>query len=755
MLGVDEALRSQLRQELAAIGFVPAASKLYRPEPGIVGRRSLVERIAAARPDLLVVTAPAGYGKSTLVAELAAGDPRPTAWLSLTRAENDAAALLSYVALALDEIEPVDSECVAALWARSVAAGPPGLARFGAMLAERRRPFVLVLDDLHELVERNVLDVLPVLIAELPAGSTLVLVSRTAIAVPLGRLRTRRRIVEVGADELAFDDTDAAVLFSRLDVDVAPDVARQLVEETEGWPVAVYLAVLAHGSGRTPDVGASGAVGHRHLAEFLAEELLGALDPDVSAFLLDASCFERISGTFCDEVLERRGSAALLDDLHRQNLLVIALDDRHEWYRFHHLMSEFLQAELARQHAPRRTANHRRASEWFDAHGDPDAAITHAILAGDLDAAEAMVLRWYGTVATSGRGYPRTERWVAMFPAETLDDRPGLMVVSAWACFAAGDPGRALQWLERATAAFPDLHPDAIRGFVGPVPLALARAILVPMSPAQMAGESTYVYDHVGLGEGHPMACLGRGAAAFAAGDEATALGVLREGADTTLVRPIAVANCLAHAAMIHAGHGRWDDAATAVGQARGLVTELAEFTSSVLILATIVLVETHAGRADEVEAVRLRCRQHLTGLIGIAPWLNVQARAALAKAAVIRGNPAEATALLDEADVIQTTMPGAVGLAGQLAAIRRELSTRHRMQGFGPSSLTTAELRVLQLLPTHLSIAEIADRLYVSRNTVKSQTIAIYRKLATSSRGGAVDAALAAGLLDDVGPKG
>jgi LuxR family maltose regulon positive regulatory protein len=270
----------------------------------------------------------------------------------------------------------------------------------------------------------------------------------------------------------------------------------------------------------------------------------------------------------------------------------------------------------------------------------------------------------------------------------------------------------------------------------------------MPLTPAEMAEEARYVYDRVGAGEGHPMACLARGAAAFLVGDEATARRLLAEGAGTMLARPTAVANCLAHAAVIDIDHGGWDEAAAAVGRAWDLTRGLVDSTTSALILAMVVLVETHAGRGDEVEPLRLRCRHHLAGLTGVAPWLNLQARAALARAALLRGNRLEAGALCDEIEAILQTVPGADGVAAQLATLRRELSWRDRAQSFGPASLTTAELRVLQLLPTHLSVAEIADRLYVSRNTVKSQTIAIYRKLGTSSRGGAVEIAIAAGLL-------
>jgi LuxR family maltose regulon positive regulatory protein len=231
-------------------------------------------------------------------------------------------------------------------------------------------------------------------------------------------------------------------------------------------------------------------------------------------------------------------------------------------------------------------------------------------------------------------------------------------------------------------------------------------------------------------------------------GDEAEAVRLFREGAASTLHRPIIESGCLAHLAIIDVEHGRWESATTQARRARAMLGETPA-PPSVLVLAASVLVETHAGRADEVELDRQRCRQHLTALVDVAPWLNVQARFALARAAVLRGNRVEAGALAEEVEAILANLPGAVRVTEQLQSLRRELATRDRTHGFGPSSLTTAELRVLQLLPTHLSVAEIAERLYVSRNTVKSQTISIYRKLGTSSRGGAVERAIATGLLE------
>ena len=234
--------------------------------------------------------------------------------------------------------------------------------------------------------------------------------------------------------------------------------------------------------------------------------------------------------------------------------------------------------------------------------------------------------------------------------------------------------GAAVQWLARAVAAMPDRHPDDVHGLVGPVALALARAIIAPLSPVEMAAEATYVYDHVGLGEGHPMSCLARGAAAFMLGDEVEAARRLREGADTTLAptdSPWPTASPTSRSSTSSTDGGRRRRPPPA-GPRPSSVTP-ASSPSAVLVLAVNVLVETHAGRGDEVEADRQLCRRHLTGLVDVAPWLNLQARVVLARAAHIRGDRVEAEALLDEADAILETVPGAVGVEQQLGAIRRD----------------------------------------------------------------------------------
>jgi LuxR family maltose regulon positive regulatory protein len=749
---IEGARQRIVEARLHDVGVAPVASKLHRPAPGLVPRRSLVADVQARGGDVITVTAPAGYGKSTFVAELTAADARPTAWVSLTATENDPAALLTYVALAIDDIEPVDPECVVALWEGRPAIGSPSRQQFGAMLAGRRRSFTLVLDDVHELVGRDAADALPMLVAELPPGSRIVLVGRTDMPLSLGRLRPRRDVVEVGPAELAFDERETAMLFGELDVDVTSAAVRRLVERTEGWPVALYLAALAQAEGRTTASSLADAFtgDHRFLVDYLGEELLTDLDPDVAAFLLDASCLDRLSGELCDEVLERSGSAQLLERLRQQNLLVIPLDDRRQWYRFHHLMAEFLQSELAQQAPARRLTVHRRAADWYDSHGDAESAIRHAVLSGDLDRAEALVLQWFGRIAGAGL-YATVEGWLAWFSPDDLVARPGLMITAAHGRFRAGDGAAAVQWLDRAAAALPETHPADAAGPAAPVLLAVSIAIIAPVTPAQMLREATYTHRHADLGEGHPLACLAMGIAHFMLGEDDAAAQRLAECIGAPLLRPLVHASALAQLAVVEIERDRWDEATTLARQARVVLGPGIRLPPGSLVLATNVLVAAHAGvDDDDVAGDRRLCGQHLVDLVGAATWLNLQVRVALARAARLRGAHADAVRMLDEADAIVATCGGAVRIEQQIARVRHELavgpSRRHQ---FGPTSLTTAELRVLQLLPTHLSVAEIADRLYVSRNTVKSQTTAIYRKLGTSSRSGAVHAAVAAGLLD------
>ena len=746
-----DALREFVRAEMREVGFVPALSKVSVPRswPGHVSRPALIDRLGTAAGDVVWLTAPAGYGKTTALADLAAAHDLPCAWLSLDTVDNDPAVLLTYLALAMDAVEPVDPGIVADVWHSSPSISAPAAQRFGLMVAERR-PFLLVLDDVHELVARDAMDVVAMLVAELPAGSVLALGSRTRPPLGIARLRSRHRLVEVGRADLAFGVDDAVALFHQAGLEVSADDVGQLVERTEGWPTALYLSALTAGDHPQGTAAALAEVGggNRYVAEYLWEELLDRLDADTASFLLRASCLDQLSGPMCDAVLERTDSALLLEDLSTRNLLVIPLDDHRGSYRFHHLMGEVLRTELARRDPAAGATVHRRASEWFEAHGEIDAAITHAAIGGDTARAEALVYEHYPRVLNAGR-VETIERWLGLFTPVQLADRPLLMIAVTQARIVAGDGAAAAAWLARADALVPERHPVDATGWVAPVALATATALIGAISATETADEARYAYERLSSGNWKPATCLMGGAAQFMLGEHDAAEALLTEGITESIERPLIQALCLAHLAVLHIERGRWDEATDLARRARTVLDDRAVRPASCLVTAVSALVESRRGRTAEAIADRHLSRRHLTGLVGVSPWLNLQTRIALAHAAVLAGDRVEASTLVAEATTISATVPDAVVVRAQLATLRELLAARQGSGTFGPSTLTTAELRVLQVLPTHLSLGEIAARLYVSRNTIKAQTIAIYRKLGTSSRSGAVEVARAAGLLE------
>ncbi len=485
------------------------------------------------------------------------------------------------------------------------------------------------------------------------------------------------------------------------------------------------------------------------MVEYFSDVLLAGLDSETAAFLMAVSTFERVSGEMCDIVFERTGSADLLEDLERRNYLVISLDDRREWYRLHHLWAEFLSTEYHRRSPGAAEQATTRASVWFEEHGEIDAAVTSAARSGDLDRVERLVITEFPAFAASGR-LATIDRWIGLYEHEDVTQRPLLMIVAGFARWIAGDGASAAGWLALVDATATENRPEVGTGWSPPVARALLRANLGSLPAAEMAADAQYVCEHLGPGANwRPVACLLHGAAAFMLGDDVTAERLFRESAFGAAERPLVRDIALAHLSVVHVEREDWEAAATAANDGRSTGRELDALPGMCLVNAATSVLAARRGDIDDALELGRLARRQLAGFDGISPWLNFQTRIALARSMQMTGQRAEAATLYDEVAAIQDMVPDAVGVREQVAGLRRSLSTRQSSSSHGPSSLTTAELRVLQFLPTHLSIAAIAERLFVSRNTVKSQTVSIYRKLGTSSRGGAVAIAHDAQLID------
>jgi LuxR family maltose regulon positive regulatory protein len=453
---------------------VPAAlleTKFYVPRPrrGLVPRPRLSERLdRGTASKLMLVSAPAGFGKTTLLTEwLAAGpaapaDERLAAWLSLDRSDNHPASFWAYVIAALRTVASGIGESALALLR---APQPPRVeAVLTALLndlAAIAADIVLVLDDYHVIDVREIQDGMAFLLDHLPPGLHVVIACRADPALPLARLRARGELAEIRAAELRFTpDEAAAYLNEMMGLQLTARDVAALEARTEGWIAALQLAALSM-QGRDDIAGfIDGFAGDdRYVVDYLAEEVLQRQPDRVQAFLLQTSILGRLSGSLCDAVTGQGGGKATLEALDRGNLVLVPLDDRRRWYRYHHLFADVLQARLLDEQPGQVPDLHRRASAWYEQNGEQSLAIRHALAAGDFGRAADLVELAIPAMART-RQEATVRGWLEMIPDELVRVRPVLSVGFAGALLTGGElegvEGRlrdAERWLDPPTGA--------------------------------------------------------------------------------------------------------------------------------------------------------------------------------------------------------------------------------------------------------------------------------------------------------------
>ena len=348
--------------------FDLVVSKLQRPllRPGTVRRSLLLERLARdeSRP-IMSVVAPAGYGKTTLLAQWAERSGQAFAWVSVDELDNDPKILLTYVAEALDAVEPIDGRVFDAL--ASPGSSVPGsvVPRLGSAFASMSAPVVLVLDDVHVLHNSECRAALSVLADHVPDRSRLVLAGRAEPPLRVARLRAEGRILQIGPDDLALTASEASLLLRNAGVALGDDDVAELHRRTEGWAAGLYLAALyLREGGPLGSAAVSFGGDDRLVSEYLESEFLARISQRQQVFLTRTAVLERMCGPLCDAVLEQSGSATVLADLARSNLLLVPLDRRGEWYRYHHLFRDMLLAELHRLEPGLMPVLRRRAAAW-------------------------------------------------------------------------------------------------------------------------------------------------------------------------------------------------------------------------------------------------------------------------------------------------------------------------------------------------------------------------------------------------------
>jgi LuxR family transcriptional regulator, maltose regulon positive regulatory protein len=418
------------------------ATKLYIPPPRskIVLRPRLIERLnegLSASRKLTLISAPAGFGKTTLVSEWVAVCERPVAWLSLDEGDNDLVSFLIYLVTALQSI---DSNIGEGMLGVLQAPQPPSTESILTALLNEITTipdhFILVLDDYHVLDSKPVDEALTFLLEHLPPQIHLVIATREDPPMPLARLRARGQLTELRLADLRFTPAEAAEFLNRMmGLDLSPGNISALEARTEGWIAGLQLAALAlqgslsmQGQPDTTSFIQSFTGSHRYILDYLVEEVLQRQPERVSSFLLQTSILDQLCGPLCDAVTGQMDGKEMLKTLEQGNLFVIPLDAQRQWYRYHHLFADVLQEHLKGTQPERVSVLHRRASEWYEKNGLPQDAIRHALAAGDFAQAADLVELAMPAMNRS-RQFATLLGWLKAIPDELVRLRP---VLSTW-----------------------------------------------------------------------------------------------------------------------------------------------------------------------------------------------------------------------------------------------------------------------------------------------------------------------------------
>ena len=730
-----------------------AASGLTLPKAPLhaISRSRLLARIDGSGADTVSVVAGPGYGKTTLLRAWVEHDPRPSAWVTLDDRDNDPAVLLADLAVALDRVDPSVREALMRLAKSSSQAPANRVRQLMRSLDGLSEPAIIVLDDLHLAGNHKALDTISALVERAPHGWAVALASREVPDLPLPRLRATDRLLELSDRDLAMDDHETAQLVRAAGLDL-PDEAITLIQRrTEGWAIAIQLAIASIREKDDPIEAVSSFGGDdRLISEYVRDELLRSLPKRQLRFMRRTAILHQLTPALCDAVVGSKGSASLLAQLDRTNSLVVPFSEGAGGFRYHQLLREVLLAELHRTEPDLVPKLNRRAASWSEANGLPDEAIAYSQAAFDVQGAARLVCSVTRRYLSLGR-LQTLERWLSWFDEDALIKYPPLAVTTAWGHAFIGDED-PVRWLRIAEdISFDGAMPDGSSSYEAAV--ALLRAALCPDGPQEMvadvaraaemgrASNEWRVFHHLLAGE-----------AALLVGETERARALFHEAAEVG--GPAQAGGhvmALSELAAMSANAGEWDEADRWIGRAQkvAIAYGLGDILLQPLMFAVSALVLARQGKPDLarralMEAQRLRMNSPFA-----IPSSSIRGRIMMARAYLALSDVEGARTIVAEARDFQARRPDIGTLADDLNEVENATHQLHGPGKSGPASLSVAELRVLALLPTHLSFRRIGERLFVSNNTVKTQAMSIYRKLGVSSRAEAVERAGALGLLD------
>lgn len=723
------------------------AGKLVPPQRrgGAVSRETVITTAREAGSAIVGVSAPAGYGKSTMLAEWAATEDRPVVWVTVDRFDDDPAALLTLIAIACAAVSSRAKDIVDEMHGVGAAMLGRSAPMLASALAAADTPFVLFIDDIHNAASVDCEDVLEVVLAGVPHGSQVVLASRRELAY-LARLRAGGAVHDIGPDDLRIDHAGARAIFADAAADVSDEQLAVALDRCEGWATGLFLCALAAGSGSDA---LSVAGDERFVADYLYRECLDRLPGDLQAFLRRTAVLDEISAEVCDAMLGIDDAQAMLRTVESLRLFIIPLDGRRRWFRYHALFREFLLAELHRVEAGTEPSLHRAAADWFEACGETARAVEHLLAAGDQE--RAPVLMEEVALQTYQRGEVSVvSRWLSSLGDAAVEAYPPLAVIAAWTAILLGQSPASERWagiLDRIDVSDAP-EPDRV-AFESA--RAMVRAAMCVDGPQRALADATFAVEHEpDWSPWRDQALHLLGSALLLVGDRAGARNAFLEASACAAEQGNADSILLSEAelAILALEDGAWADAERHAGLAVRAVDDnhMEGYPTTALALAVSARLAQHRGdlvMADANLARAMRARVHCTHVL---PYLAMRTRLQLAKLFAARGDRAAARHMLYEIDALRRRRPHVGVLADEVEGFRSKLS--EASNGTATLPLTPAELRLLPYLQTHLTIGEIGQRLFVTRNTVSSEVGSIYRKLGVTTRSAAVDKALSVGLL-------
>jgi LuxR family maltose regulon positive regulatory protein len=733
------------------------ATKLYMPAPRfrVVPRPRLIERLdARLEGKLTLISAAAGFGKTTLVSTWVVGCGLPVAWLSLDEGDSDPTRFLVYLIAALQTVAPqVGQGALAALLAPQP---PPPEAILTAVLndiAGLPDRFLLVLDDYHAVDAPMVDQALVFLLQHLPSQMHLVIATREDPPLPLARLRARGQLAELRAADLRFTPNEAAEFLNQvMGLNLSEAEIAALEARTEGWIAGLHLAALSM-QGRTDMAGfvAAFSGSHRFVLDYLVEEVLQRQPAGVQDFLLRTAILDRLCGPLCDAVLQDAATAgqATLVALERANLFIVPLDNERRWYRYHHLFGELLRQRLQQQLPADAIAGlHIRASIWCEANDLEMEAFQHAAAAQDIDCAERLL---------EGRGMPLLFRgaarpilnWLASLRVTALDAHPSLWVTYASALLFISQVAGVEEKLQAAEAALRDVEPDDnIRDLIGHI-----ASIRATVAVTQHDADAIIAQSQRALAYLHPGNLPVRTAATWSLayahqlqGDRAAA----RRGYTEALAASQPIGHFII-VLMSTLGLGSTQEADNQLHLA-------AETYHRVLDLAgdppLPVACDAHLGlaRINYASNDLAHAEQHAQQALHLARQIPYTDRAVacelfLARLKLAQGDAVGAATLL-AASAQQARQHGFALQLPEVAALETLLALRRGPLASTAEPFSERELEVLQLIAQGLSNQEIGKRLFLALDTVKGHNRRIFDKLEVQRRTEAVARARELGLL-------